>query len=140
MSLTLPFIYLIETDFLLPWEHYVCSKCLQLNPYAIWLVKFKCFQRSLHKRYAEEVIVVIEPGSMKLIEVRPLPENYDRFRGKFWMCRDVVKHGSCDSYHSYAHSEVEYDSWNAKKTILQGSTYVMHINNNNFHTALCRMS
>ena len=110
----------------------MCSKCLQLNPHAIWLVKFKCFKRSSH-RYVEEVIVVIEPNSMKLIEVRPLPENYDTFRGKFWMCRDVVKHGVCDKSHAYAHSEVEYDSWNAKKTILQGSISI-------FHTALIKFN
>ena len=101
----------------------MCSKCLWVNPHAIWLVKLKCFEKSSH-RYVEEVIVVIEPDSMKLIEVRPLPENYDTFCGKFWMCHDVLKYGVCDQSHSYAHSQVEYDSWNAKKTILQGISIV----------------
>lgn len=116
-------IFLTETDFLLPWEHYVCSKCLRMNPHAIWLVKFKCFEKSSHG-YEEEVIVVIESDFMKLIEVRPLPKNYDSFRGKFWMCRGILKHGVCDQSHSYAHSQAEYDSWNAKKTILQGISIV----------------
>ena len=101
----------------------MCSKCLRMNPHAIWLVKFKCFEKSSH-RYEEEVIVVIESNFMKLIEVRPLPENYDSFRGKFWMCRGILKHGVCDQSHSYAHSQAEYDSWNAKKTILQGISIV----------------
>lgn len=113
-------------NFLLPWEHYVCSKCLWMNPHATWLVKLKCLEKSAHQADAQ-VVVVIEQDSMKLTEVRPLPQNYTSFRGKFWMCRDVLKYGKCNQSHSYAHSRAEYDSWNAKKSILQGMS---HTNDN----------
>lgn len=110
----------VDSDFLLPWEHLVCSKCLRVNPHAIWLVKLRCFEKYSHRKDGE-VIVVIEHESMKMTEVRPLPENYASFRGKFWMCRDIVTQGFCTQSHSYPHSQAEYDSWNAKKTILQGT-------------------
>ena len=111
--------FYVDSDFLLPWEHLVCSKCLRVNAHAIWLVKLKCFDSKSH-RNEEEVLVVIDPDRVKMTRVRPLPENYATFRGRFWMCRDVLKRGTCNLPHSYPHSQVECDSWNTKKTILQG--------------------
>ena len=119
------FLY-VDTDFLLPWEHYVCSKCLRLNPHAIWLVKLRCFDSNSH-RHEEEVLVVIDPDCVKMTRIRHLPENYNTFYGRFWICRDVLNQGFCHQSHSYPHSQVECDSWNAKKTILQSkSDHALH--------------
>ena len=111
----------MDSDFLLPWEHQVCPQCLHQNPHAIWLVKYGCFERFLH-RFNEEtqpVTVVIDHETMEMVQLRPLP-SYISFRGQFVMCRfmnDCRKGDRC----KFPHSKAERDAWNAKKFILNGN-------------------
>ena len=105
-----------------PWEHWVCTRCLQDNPHAVWLIKLKCFQprRRGHCYPEEKTLVSIEPSTMQLVRVRPLPKCAWTIRGKFMFCRN---HPSCHNGDSctYAHTYVEQHTWNFKKTLYKGS-------------------
>lgn len=112
--------YRMDSNFLLPWEYRVCPQCLRQNPHAIWLVKYGCFERSLHKdmKGTEPVNVVIVQETMEMVRLRPLP-SHSSFDGQFIVCRfkDNCRRGySCKS----PHSKAEKDAWNAKKYILNG--------------------
>ena len=107
------------STFCLPWEHYVCSKCLEYNCYAIWLVKQVCLEPHRHRNQDQE-LVAVNHEEMKMVAIREMPQNYANFSGKFWMCREVIRNGICDESHSFAHSQEELDSWNLKKTTTNG--------------------
>lgn len=64
--------------------------------------------------------MVVNHERMKMVAIRPLPENYQRFAGKFLMCREFKRNGFCGNPHPFAHSQEELDSWNLKKTIANG--------------------
>ena len=105
---------------LMPWEHCVCSECLQNDPHAIWLVKLhaRCFYPQRH-RSAAHVIVVIDQDQIMMEPIRPLPGNCFTFRGKFVHCcnfPDCRRGDKC----RYGHSKLEVDTWNAKKRIISG--------------------
>ncbi len=102
----------------MPWEYHVCLDCLQSNWYAIWLVKQQCLEPH---RHTQPILVpaVIDQSNMALVAIRPLPAHYNKFRGQFVMCRrypDCPAGSKCRS----AHSEVEMDTWNIKKSLLKG--------------------
>lgn len=106
------------SKFLMPWEHHVCSACLQRNPHAIWLVKCRCFEPQQH-RGEEQVLVIIDHACMVMVRIRPLPHHLSHFRGEFMECRNYP-----NCYHNteckFAHSKAECDTWNIKKRILGG--------------------
>ena len=105
---------------LMPWEHDVCSECLQKDPHAIRLVKVHahCFEPQRH-RSAVHIPVVINQAHVMMEQIRPLPGNCFTFRGEFVHCHhfpDCNKGGKC----RFGHSELEVDTWNAKKRIISG--------------------
>ena len=107
------------SSFLMPWEHYVCSACLQQNPHAIWLVKCRCFEPQQHGR-KQQALVIIDHDSMEMVRIRPLPHHLSvHFRGEFMQCRNYpncYRNTEC----KFAHSKAECDTWNIKKKILRG--------------------
>ena len=58
-----------------PWEHWVCSQCWQGNPYAVWLIKLRCFKPNYHRGQWGWTLVSIEPSSMRLVEMRQPPSS-----------------------------------------------------------------
>jgi hypothetical protein len=99
-----------------PWEHWVCTQCLQDNPYAVWLIKLKCFNPTHHHYPDEKTLVSIEPSTMMLVKMRPLPPCAWTIRGNFVYCRrypNCAKGDDC----TYAHSIVEQHTWNFIKTL-----------------------
>lgn len=130
MSLTVP-----PVRFRMPWEHFVCSKCHQENPFAIWLTKQHCFEphRLEHQR-AERILVVVDPESMKMVKIRPVPpKGFTSFRGRFYKCRFFPNCRSGPDC-NYAHSDAELDTWNSKKILTgemssrrsQAAVYLSH--------------
>lgn len=114
----------MDADFLLPWEHKVCQKCFYHNPHAIWLVKYGCFQQFLHED-AQKATVVIVHDTMEMIKVRPLPRNWSKFDGDYILCQfknNCKRRNMC----LFPHSKAEQDTWNAKKTILNGMI-IIHV-------------
>lgn len=110
----------MDRNFLLPWEHRVCPKCLYQNPHAIWLVKYGCFERFLHEDTPPVTVIVVHE-TMEMIRIRPLPHNWSSFRGYFDMCR--YRSGCQRRYQcKFPHSKAEQRAWNAKKAILKGNT------------------
>ena len=99
----------------MPWEHRVCSRCLEANPYAIWLVKVGCFTPHIHKT-AFFVTVVIEHESMKMIFIGSLPGSCIAQGGDVEMCgrTKCVGIAICQ----LAHSGYEFDTWNTKKCLI----------------------
>jgi len=105
---------------LMPWEHRVCSECLQNDPHAIWLVKLHahCFNPQRH-RSAIHITVVIDQEQIVMKPIRPLPANYFTFHEKFIHCYnfpDCSKENECCS----GHNKLEVDTWNTKKRIISG--------------------
>lgn len=110
----------VDTNyFWMPWEHRVCSQCLEANPYAIWLVKVGCFHPHWH-RISQSVTVVIEHESMKMITVNPLPPTFIVHRGDYEICTNSL---CSDESCVLAHSTCEFDTWNTKKWLLDGKRY-----------------
>ena len=99
----------------MPWEHRVCSKCLDANPYAIWLVKIGCFKPHVHNT-ALFVTVVIEHERMKMIFISALPSSCIAQGGDVEMCNtsECVGTAVCE----LAHSSYEFDTWNTKKCLI----------------------
>ena len=112
-------------EVLVPWEHWVCTQCLQDKPYAVWLIKLKCFKPGYrdHNYPISKTLVSIDPRTMELVQLRLLPSCVWNIRGKFSYCRYITNcsNGSCCTY---AHSSVEQDTWNFKKSLLQGILYM----------------
>ncbi len=106
-------------DLQMPWEYYVCLNCLQSNWYAIWLVKQQCLEPHRHTQN-KLVPVVIDKSNMALVAIRPLPVHCNRFREKFVMCMQYPDCSAGDECCS-AHSEVEMDTWNFKKSLITGT-------------------
>ena len=106
------------SNFLMPWEHYVCSACLQQNPHAIWLVKCRCFEPQQHRR-KQQALVIIDHDSMEMVRIRPLPECYSQIKGRFVKC---YQHPNCPRglVCTFAHSKAERDTWNMKQRIKRG--------------------
>ena len=102
-----------------PWEHWVCTQCLDDNPYAVWLIKLKCFKpmKYGHNYPQRRTLVSIEPKTMELVKVRPLPQL--TILGRFTLCRYYPNCPEGDLC-TYAHLSVEQETWNFKKTLLQG--------------------
>ena len=103
-----------------PWEHQVCSQCHGSNPYAIWLVKVRCFQPHRHLQN-DYIYVVIDSQNIVLEPVRPMPGNFKSLYGTYIMCKYFEK-GTCQwgQICSYAHSNFEVDMWNIKKRLARG--------------------
>ena len=103
-----------------PWEHWVCTRCLKDNKYAVWLIKLKCFKprHRQHNYSNNKTLVSIDSRTMELVHLRPMPSCARTLRGKFGVCRYDPK-CSGDSC-KYAHSPVEQDTWNFKKILLEG--------------------
>lgn len=95
----------------LPWENIVCADCLDKNPYAIWLVKYCCFDAQAHKQAL--TTVVIDVKNVKLVRVRQIPtgiKTQDLKLCKQQMCQGTCRNrGGCTK----AHSKIELDTWNA---------------------------
>ena len=106
------------SEVLVPWEHWVCTQCLQDKPYAVWLIKLKCFKPGYqdHNYPISKTQVSIDPRTMELVQLRQLPSCVWNIRGNFTFCRYKCKGNSC----TYAHSPVEQDTWNFKKCVLKG--------------------
>ena len=104
-----------------PWEHWVCTQCLQDNPYAVWLIKLKCFNPTHHHYPDEKTLVSIEPSTMMLVKMRPLPQCAWTIQGNCRRYPNCAKGDAC----TYAHSIVEQDTWNFIKTLYKGNSYVM---------------
>ena len=103
-----------------PWEHSVCSRCLDNNPYALWLIKEKCLVPQYH-RYSQ-IRVAINSHKSILVKMRPLPSCAHSLRGNFVLCRNVE---DCDDSCPYAHSKVEQDTWNFIKKVNEGNSGVI---------------
>ena len=108
------------SKFLMPWEHSVCSACLQRNPHSVWLVKRRCFEPHQHGR-TEQTIVTIDHSCMEMVTIRPLPHYHQQFQGEFVECQHYpnCRRGTLCNF---AHSKAECDTWNIKKRILKGGT------------------
>ena len=118
-------------EVLVPWEHWVCTQCLQDNPYAVWLIKLKCFKprNQYHNYPSTKTLVSIDPQIMELVQLRPLPSCVWNIRGKFAFCQSKANCSNGSSC-TYAHSSAEQDTWNFKKSFLQGictAAYYVHI-------------
>ena len=100
------------TRVVLPWENIVCANCLDKNPYAIWLVKYCCFDAQAHKQ-PRTTVVVIDVKNVKLVRVRQSPTGTKTGGPK--MCKQQMSRGTCRNGDSCtkAHSEIELDCWNA---------------------------
>ena len=107
------------SNFLMPWEHSVCSTCLQRNPHSIWLVKCRCLEPQQHRR-AKHTTVIIDHDCMEMVTIRPLPHNHEQFQGHFVKC---WHYPNCSDGTTcrFAHSKAERDTWNIKKRILKGT-------------------
>lgn len=106
-----------------PWEYQVCTECYDNNPYAIWLVKVRCFQPHRHLQ-CEHICVVIDSENMVLEPIRPMPSHFRLFQGPFIMCKYTTcfKGDTC----GYAHCQYEADMWNFKKRLEKGKQTVIH--------------
>ena len=117
----------MESDVVVvPWEHWVCTQCLQDNPYAVWLIKLKCLNPSnyRHQFPHQKTLVSIEPFTMMLVKMRPPPPVLHPARGQ-----GRYRHVNvCQSYPNcqlgdlcpFPHSEVEYHTWSFIKTVFKG--------------------
>ena len=112
------------SKFIMPWEHYVCSECYWENPYAIWLVKQRCFKPHKHQAIlVNKVLVVVDRESMAMVHIRPLPQHCSHLK-EFIQC--VHHHTSvnigiqCNLTCQCAHGKIEVDTWNIKKRIING--------------------
>ena len=116
------------SKFMMPWEYYVCSECYQENPYAIWLVKQRCFKPHKHQAI---VLVAVDRDSMAMVHIRPLPQHYSQFKGEFIQC---VRHHTSIGIQDqrklkcrYPHGEIEIGTWNIKKRMINGKhTYARY--------------
>ena len=106
-------------SFWTPWEHRVCTTCYRNNPYAIWLVKVRCFQPHRHLQH-EHIRVVVDTEDMALEPVRPMPRKYETIRGAFIMCQSREVCNGCSESCSYAHTGYEFDMWNFKQKLAKG--------------------
>ena len=104
-------------EVVVPWEHWVCSQCLRDNPYAVWLIKLRCFNPKRHQQY-QWILVSIEPSSMKLVEMRPPPPDIERITAPIQLCQaqQNCQRENCP----LPHSEVEYYTWDFIRTAFRG--------------------
>ena len=125
-------------EVIMPWEHYVCSECYQENPYAIWLVKQRCFKPQWH-HYDNQTLITVDKESTAMVHIRPLPDNYDRIRGNFILCRYFRQRRACpnSSMCRFAHSEIEKDTWNIKKRMLMGKINILKGNRTKMSNSFC---
>ena len=125
-----------QSAVVVPWEYWVCSECLEDNPYAIWLIKEKCLNPRRHYPRCR-TLVSIEPSTTMLVKMRPLPKCALTFHGQFALCRNAHQIsaelrpelcryrnaqncGRRDSC-TFAHSEVERETWNFIKVLFRGT-------------------
>ena len=106
-------------SFWTPWEHRVCLTCHSHNPYAIWLVKVKCFQPHRHIQH-EHIRVVVDTDDMVLEPVRPMSQRFKTIKGSFIMCKLSGKMCNWSESCPYTHTCYECDMWNFKKRLAQG--------------------
>ena len=99
----------------------MCVTCHSHNPYAIWLVKVKCFQPHRHLQH-EHIRVVVDTDDMVLEPIRPMPGRFQTIKGTFIMCKSTWSREMCSRSEScsYAHTPYECDIWNFKKRLAQG--------------------
>ena len=109
-------------EVVVPWEHWVCSQCLWKNPYAVWLVKLRCFKPQRHHQNKRK-LVSIDPSSMKLVEMRHPPVNIEQHYSPVPLCQAQQ---NCKRKHlcQLPHSEVEYKTWNFIRTAFRGEIIV----------------
>ena len=113
-----------------PWEHWVCTQCLEDNPYAVWLIKLKCFKpgyRGVRHYSHQRTLVSIEPSIMKLVKMRHPPASLGS--GALDLCQSYPNCRRRDSC-PLPHSEVEKKTWTFIRTLFEGIYMHMdtHIN------------
>ena len=108
-------------EVVVPWEHWVCSQCLRDNPYAVWLIKLRCFQPKKH--YCRQILVSIEPSLMKLVEMRDPPSDIEQQSSSIPPCSSecCLRRDSCP----LPHSEVEYNTWEFIRTAIKGENHLL---------------
>ena len=113
-----------------PWEHWVCSQCLWENPYAVWLIKLRCFQpkRHHHHQYGW-TLVSIEPSAMRLVGMRHPPANIEQINAPIPPCQ-AGRYCQRGDLCPLPHSGVEYHTWefirNVFKGKCMGTIIIMH--------------
>ena len=118
-----------------PWEHWVCTQCLQDNPYSVWLIKLKCFSptKQGHRYPDEKTLVSIEPSTMMLVKMRPAPS---RRRVQRPTQRRYMYINVCQDYPNcqrgdacpFPHSEVEHHTWDFIRRAFRGMIhYQSHV-------------
>ena len=126
-----------------PWEHWVCTQCLQDNPYAVWLIKLKCFQprHRDHNYPIRKVLVSIDPSAMKLVKMRQHPASIEGRSESLSICQSLPycqRGNNCP----FPHSQVEFETWEFIRTLFKGkykanaSYWCMHIHTVSYRTSL----
>ena len=107
-----------------PWEHPVCSRCLEKRgQYCLHLATVVCLEPDHrdHKEAERIPMIVDAEYTMSLCPVRLLPYQCFEFSENFSMCSKVKRSLPCpDGNCRYAHSELERTTWNVKKELLRG--------------------
>lgn len=103
----------------LPWVYRVCRECYEAKPYAVWLVKLRCFQPNVH--HNDLLLVSIESNVMQLVQMRYPPQivsgsSHTRQKQRCGHLNDPLPH-----------STVEQDTWNFISEIQKISKYVICI-------------
>ena len=107
-------------EVVVPWEHWVCSQCLQDTPYAVWLIKLRCFKPHQHRHQIGWTLVSIEPSAMRLVQMRYPPARIDAPIPPWHAWENCPKRGSC----LCPHSDVEYHTWDFIRTVFKGMLQV----------------
>ena len=118
-----------------PWEHWVCTRCLQDNQYAVWLIKLKCFKPKYpyHNYPVRKTLVSIDPSEMRLVKMRPHRNNIEMLSAPIPLCQSYPQCQHRDNC-LHPHSQVEYETWEFIRTLFKGrcmgyKTMYMHTTN-----------
>ena len=104
-----------------PWEHWVCTRCLEDNQYAVWLIKLKCFKPRHRQHYypGRKTLVSIDPSAMRLVKMRPHPVNIEMSSIPIQLCQSYPRCQYRDNC-PRPHSQVEYETWEFIRTLFKG--------------------
>ena len=104
-----------------PWEHWVCTRCLEDNQYALWLIKLKCFKPRHRQHYypGRKTLVSIDPSAMRLVKMRPPPVNIEMSSVPIQLCQSYP-HCQYRDNCPRPHSQVEYETWEFIRTLFKG--------------------
>ena len=113
----------------------MCTQCLQDNPYAIWLIKLKCFKPGYqdHNYPIRKVLVSIE--AMRLVKMRQHSPSIEGRSEPLPICQSLP-YSQCGNNCPFPHSQVEFETWEFIRTLFKGkykanhtSYWCMHIYN-----------